>query len=200
MWCDFHQVYYAVRESLALPFAWNPIVVFITRFMTVRRQAGHHSRPKQPLEGAHQSRWHTSGNLKSTCRVEGRCNGARGASRLTDLYPVVSLVSCPWRDVSCRVMCDGQVFAGVIAVSKDLPDVEGDVKYKVNTFAAVSLLAGRAGEAGRGGPWLWDKGGECVPLGVAMMRMRMMIMMILCTGSPRSVCVTPLGPLGERAG
>ncbi|EWM30055.1 tocopherol polyprenyltransferase-like protein [Nannochloropsis gaditana] len=54
-------VYYAVREALGIPFAWNPIVLFITRFMTI--------------------------------------------------------------------------FAGVIAVSKDLPDTEGDKKYNVRTFA-----------------------------------------------------------------
>jgi len=54
-------VYYAVREALGIPFAWNPIVLFITRFMTV--------------------------------------------------------------------------FAAVIAVSKDLPDTEGDRKYDVQTFA-----------------------------------------------------------------
>lgn len=54
-------VYYAVREALGIPFAWNPIVNFITRFMTV--------------------------------------------------------------------------FAAVIAVSKDLPDTEGDRKYNVQTFA-----------------------------------------------------------------
>ncbi len=54
-------VYYAVREALHIPFAWNPIVLFITRFMTV--------------------------------------------------------------------------FAAVIAVSKDLPDTEGDRKYNVQTFA-----------------------------------------------------------------
>lgn len=29
------------------------------------------------------------------------------------------------------------VFAGVIAVTKDLPDTEGDIKFNVNTFAAV---------------------------------------------------------------
>lgn len=52
-----------VREALGIPFQWNPIVVFITRFMTV--------------------------------------------------------------------------FAAVIAVSKDLPDTEGDAKHGVKTFATV---------------------------------------------------------------
>ena len=55
-------VYYAVRESLGIPFTLNPIVLFITRFMTV--------------------------------------------------------------------------FATVIAITKDLPDTEGDIKHNVNTFAA----------------------------------------------------------------
>ena len=62
-------VYYAVRESLGIPFQWNPIVIFITRFMTV--------------------------------------------------------------------------FAAVIAVSKDLPDTEGDLKYNVKTFATVSEAKAR---------------------------------------------------------
>jgi hypothetical protein len=31
------------------------------------------------------------------------------------------------------------VFAGVIAVTKDLPDTEGDIKFNVNTFAAVRI-------------------------------------------------------------
>ena len=55
-------VYYAVREALHVPFKWNPIVVFISSFMTV--------------------------------------------------------------------------FATVIAVTKDLPDVEGDRKYNIETFAS----------------------------------------------------------------
>lgn len=55
-------VYYAVREALGVPFRWNPIVVFISSFMTV--------------------------------------------------------------------------FATVIAVTKDLPDVEGDRKYNIDTLAA----------------------------------------------------------------
>jgi len=55
-------VYYAVREALNVPFRWNPVVVFISSFMTV--------------------------------------------------------------------------FASVIAITKDLPDIEGDVKYKIETFAA----------------------------------------------------------------
>lgn len=33
------------------------------------------------------------------------------------------------------------VFAAVIAVTKDLPDTEGDIKFNVNTFAAVGLRA-----------------------------------------------------------
>eukprot|EP00607_Mallomonas_marina_P008446 CAMPEP_0182423778 /NCGR_PEP_ID=MMETSP1167-20130531/9860_1 /TAXON_ID=2988 /ORGANISM="Mallomonas Sp, Strain CCMP3275" /LENGTH=100 /DNA_ID=CAMNT_0024603053 /DNA_START=868 /DNA_END=1167 /DNA_ORIENTATION=- len=28
------------------------------------------------------------------------------------------------------------MFASVIAVTKDLPDIEGDIKYNINTFAA----------------------------------------------------------------
>ncbi len=56
-----------MREALGIPFQWNPIVVFITRFMTV--------------------------------------------------------------------------FAGVIAVSKDLPDTEGDAKHGVSTFATVRAAA-----------------------------------------------------------
>jgi homogentisate solanesyltransferase len=55
-------VYYAVREALGVPFKWNPVVAFISSFMTV--------------------------------------------------------------------------FATVIAVTKDLPDVEGDIKYGVTTFAS----------------------------------------------------------------
>lgn len=55
-------VYYAIREALLLPFQWDPIVLFIARFMTV--------------------------------------------------------------------------FAGIIAVTKDLPDVAGDVKYNISTFAS----------------------------------------------------------------
>lgn len=54
-------VYYAVREAIGVPFAWNPVVGFIASFMTV--------------------------------------------------------------------------FAAVIAVTKDLPDVAGDAAYKVTTFA-----------------------------------------------------------------
>lgn len=66
-------VYYAVREALNIPFQWNPVVTFISSFMTI--------------------------------------------------------------------------FASVIAVTKDLPDVEGDVKYKIDTFAAkygVSKIAAGA--------------------------------------------------------
>lgn len=55
-------VYYAVREALNVPFRWNPIVVFISSFMTV--------------------------------------------------------------------------FASVIAITKDLPDIEGDRKFKIDTLAA----------------------------------------------------------------
>eukprot|EP01031_Cornospumella_fuschlensis_P031731 gene31731-38351_t len=55
-------VYYAVREALGVAFSWNPVVVFISSFMTV--------------------------------------------------------------------------FASVIAVTKDLPDIEGDKKYSIPTFAA----------------------------------------------------------------
>lgn len=55
-------VYYAVREALNVEFSWNPVVAFISTFMTV--------------------------------------------------------------------------FASVIAVTKDLSDVEGDVKYNIKTFAA----------------------------------------------------------------
>ena len=55
-------VYYAVREALSIPFQWNPVVAFISSFMTV--------------------------------------------------------------------------FATIIAVTKDLPDVEGDVKYNIETFAS----------------------------------------------------------------
>lgn len=55
-------VYYAVREALSIPFQWNPVVLFISSFMTV--------------------------------------------------------------------------FASVIAVTKDLPDIEGDIKYNIDTFAA----------------------------------------------------------------
>lgn len=55
-------VYYAVREALNVPFKWNPVVTFISSFMTV--------------------------------------------------------------------------FATVIAITKDLPDVEGDVKYDVVTLAS----------------------------------------------------------------
>ena len=55
-------VYYAVREALGVPFKWNPVVAFISSFMTV--------------------------------------------------------------------------FATVIAITKDLPDVEGDIKYGVTTFAS----------------------------------------------------------------
>jgi homogentisate solanesyltransferase len=54
-------VYYAVREALEIPFKWNPIVGFLSTFMTV--------------------------------------------------------------------------FATVIAITKDLPDVEGDKKYAIETFA-----------------------------------------------------------------
>ena len=56
-------VYYAVREALNIPFQWNPVVAFISSFMTV--------------------------------------------------------------------------FATVIAITKDLPDVEGDVKYNVKTLAST---------------------------------------------------------------
>ena len=28
-------VYYAVREALGVPFSWNPVVTFISTFMTV---------------------------------------------------------------------------------------------------------------------------------------------------------------------
>ena len=56
-------VYYAVREALNIPFQWNPVVGFISSFMTV--------------------------------------------------------------------------FATVIAITKDLPDVEGDVKYNVKTLAST---------------------------------------------------------------
>lgn len=55
-------VYYAVREALSIPFRWNPVVLFISLFMTV--------------------------------------------------------------------------FASVIAVTKDLPDVEGDKQYQISTFAS----------------------------------------------------------------
>lgn len=55
-------VYYAVREALYIPFKWNPVVTFISSFMTI--------------------------------------------------------------------------FAGVIAVTKDLPDIEGDKKYNINTLAS----------------------------------------------------------------
>lgn len=55
-------VYYAVREALGVPFQWNPIVIFISSFMTV--------------------------------------------------------------------------FASVIAITKDLPDIEGDRKFKIDTLAA----------------------------------------------------------------
>lgn len=55
-------VYYAVREALGVPFYWNPVVAFISSFMTV--------------------------------------------------------------------------FAGIIAVTKDLPDVEGDEAYNIETFAS----------------------------------------------------------------
>lgn len=55
-------VYYAVREALSIPFKWNPVVLFISIFMTC--------------------------------------------------------------------------FATVIAITKDLPDIEGDVKYNIDTFAA----------------------------------------------------------------
>jgi homogentisate solanesyltransferase len=55
-------VYYAVREALEIPFKWNPVVAFISSFMTV--------------------------------------------------------------------------FATVIAITKDLPDVEGDKKYDIETFAS----------------------------------------------------------------
>ena len=56
-------VYYAVREALDIPFQWNPVVGFISSFMTI--------------------------------------------------------------------------FATVIAITKDLPDVEGDVKYNVKTLAST---------------------------------------------------------------
>lgn len=56
-------VYYAVREALSVPFKWNPVVTFISGFMTI--------------------------------------------------------------------------FASVIAVTKDLPDVEGDKKYNVVTLAST---------------------------------------------------------------
>ncbi|CAM9264444.1 unnamed protein product [Pylaiella littoralis] len=55
-------VYYAVREALGVSFRWNPVVLFLSRFMVV--------------------------------------------------------------------------FAGVIAVTKDLPDVKGDRKYNISTFAS----------------------------------------------------------------
>eukprot|EP00968_Pinguiococcus_pyrenoidosus_P009807 scaffold764_cov248-Pinguiococcus_pyrenoidosus.AAC.6 len=55
-------VYYAVKEAFGVPFSWDPIVLFIARFMTV--------------------------------------------------------------------------FAAMIAVTKDLPDVAGDIKYNVQTFAS----------------------------------------------------------------
>jgi homogentisate solanesyltransferase len=55
-------VYYAVREALGVPFKWNPVVAFISTFMTL--------------------------------------------------------------------------FATVIAVTKDLPDIEGDIKYNITTFAS----------------------------------------------------------------
>lgn len=55
-------VYYAVREALEIPFKWNPVVAFISSFMTC--------------------------------------------------------------------------FATVIAITKDLPDVEGDKKYDIETFAS----------------------------------------------------------------
>lgn len=55
-------VYYAVREALSIPFSWNPVVTFISVFMTL--------------------------------------------------------------------------FASIIAITKDLPDIEGDVKYNINTFAS----------------------------------------------------------------
>jgi homogentisate solanesyltransferase len=66
-------VYYAVREALGVSFQWNPVVIFISSFMTL--------------------------------------------------------------------------FASVIAITKDLPDIEGDVKYNITTLAskygvkAVSRLA-----------------------------------------------------------
>jgi homogentisate solanesyltransferase len=66
-------VYYAVREALQVPFVWNPIVGFVSSFMTV--------------------------------------------------------------------------FASVIAITKDLPDVEGDIKYNISTFASkfgVKKIAGLA--------------------------------------------------------
>ena len=66
-------VYYAVREALAVPFVWNPVVGFVSSFMTV--------------------------------------------------------------------------FATAIAITKDLPDVEGDIKYNISTFAAkfgVKNIAGFA--------------------------------------------------------
>jgi homogentisate solanesyltransferase len=55
-------VYYAVREALHVPFQWNPVVLFISTFMTI--------------------------------------------------------------------------FASIIAVTKDLPDVKGDVEYNIETFAS----------------------------------------------------------------
>lgn len=66
-------VYYAVREALQVPFVWNPVVGFVSSFMTV--------------------------------------------------------------------------FASVIAITKDLPDVEGDIKYNISTFASkfgVKKIAGLA--------------------------------------------------------
>lgn len=66
-------VYYAVREALQVPFVWNPVVGFISSFMTL--------------------------------------------------------------------------FASVIAITKDLPDVEGDLKYNIGTFASkygVKKIAGLA--------------------------------------------------------
>lgn len=60
-------IYYAVREALYIPFKWNPVVTFISSFMTI--------------------------------------------------------------------------FAGVIAVTKDLPDIEGDKKYNINTLAAKYGIA-----------------------------------------------------------
>lgn len=66
-------VYYAVREALQVPFVWNPVVGFISSFMTL--------------------------------------------------------------------------FASVIAITKDLPDVEGDLKYNIGTFASkygVKNVAGLA--------------------------------------------------------
>ena len=55
-------MYYAVRESMGIPFRWNPVVTFVASFMTI--------------------------------------------------------------------------FATVIAITKDLPDIEGDRKFDVQTFAS----------------------------------------------------------------